>query len=130
MNDDVLSAYGSKKLEEYTHWVYVLECKERWFCKTYDELAQRCEKRIGREPGWLRMAWESNSVRYVGQTEDLEKRLGQHLQDKMSSDFTTVFEPYDVETLKPVRSRNRAEYLEEQIGKSYYGNDDIYAYWN
>lgn len=130
MKDEVLEAYGRKMLEEYRYWVYVLECHDRFYCDTYAELADKAETRIGWEPKWLRMAWEADVCKYVGQTENLEKRLGQHFKDKNSSDFTTIFEPKDVVYLKPAWSRNHAERMEERIGKSYYDDDRVYAYWN
>jgi len=129
ISDEVLEAYGERKLEEYSHWVYVLECKGRFFYDSYDELEDRADRRIDRKPNWLRMAWEADRLVYVGQTENLHKRLGQHFKDKLSSDFTTLFEPYDVIYLQPEKSRNRAEYQEEKIGKSYYDKEDVYAYW-
>jgi len=130
ISDEVLEAYGRRKLEEYSHWVYVLKCGDKFYCNHFSELEQKAESRIGRKPEWLRMAWEANRLIYVGQTENLHKRLGQHFKDKLSSDFTTLFEPYDVIQIEPMANRHLAERREEEIGKSYYGKDDIYAYWN
>ena len=129
MNDEVLEAYGKKELDDVSYWVYVLDCRPRFFCEEYAELERRAENRLGYNPDWLRMAWEANRTKYVGQTENLEKRLGQHFQNKNSSDFTTLFEPVGVDFLKTARSRNQAEYSEAQIAKSYYDNDDVFSYY-
>ena len=130
MNDDVLEAYGQQELNSYSHWVYILNCDLRWRCDNYREYERRISNRLDYQPNWMRMAWEARRQVYVGQTENLEKRIGQHFQNKHSSDFTTVYEPYQIVYLKPVHSRNAAEYQEQKIGKSYYDNDDVYAYWN
>jgi len=130
MNDEVLEAYGQRQLDEYSHWVHQLQCYDRFHCNDYQELKERAKSRIGREPEWLRMAWEANRVIYIGQTENLQKRLGQHYKNKMSSDFTNLFEPCDIRYIEPCHSRNRAEYREQKLGKSYYDNENVYAYWN
>jgi predicted GIY-YIG superfamily endonuclease len=75
------------------------------------------------------MAWEARYQIYIGQTENPEKRLGQHFQNKFSSDFTEIYEPTRVRFLKPCHSRNKAESEEERIGKSHYDSDTTFAYW-
>lgn len=130
MKNEVLEAYGNKKLEEYSHWVYILECNLRKYHEHYDDYEKHVTKRIGYKPKWVRMAWEANRCVYIGQTENLEKRLGEHFKNKRSSDFTTVWEPRHIVLLKPVTSRNSAEYKEEKLGQSYYDSDNTFAWWS
>jgi len=130
MNDKVLESYGEQELDSYSHWVYVLKCNERWFLDSFDKWEDKVIARIGYSPNWLRMAWEANTNLYIGQTENLEKRLGQHFKNKNSSDYTTVYEPNQIRWLEPAHSRNSAEYREEQIGQSHYDKEDTFAYWN
>lgn len=129
MNDDILEAYGRQELNEYSHWVYVLECRLRWYCDDFSEYERRLNKRLDYDPDWKRMAWEARHQLYIGQTENLEKRLGQHFRNKFASDFTKVWEPTRIRFLKPCHSRQNAEYEEQRIGKSYYDSNTTYAYW-
>jgi predicted GIY-YIG superfamily endonuclease len=130
MKDEVLEAYGRQQLDDVQYWVYVLECHERFYVDGYDDLARRAESRLGYEPNWLRHAWEADSTVYVGQTENLEKRLGQHFKNYHSSEFTELYEPTEINYLHTCWSRNQAERREEKIAKSYYDNESVYAYWN
>lgn len=126
MNDDVLEAYGRQKLDEYTHWVYILQCRNPF--RRYSKCSRKAEKRIGREPDWLRSAFEAGRLYYVGQTENLEKRLGQHFQKENSSDFTTLFPPSYVERLVPKYSRNSAEYTESELADAWGDQHNTYVY--
>lgn len=130
MKDDVLETYGRKEIDDVRYWVYVLDCRERYFRDGYDGMARRAEKRFGDEPDWLRQAWEANKQVYVGQTENLYKRLGQHFENQNSSQFTQLFEPTGIRKLIPVRSRAQAERREEKVALSYYSSDEIFSYWN
>jgi len=130
MNDETLECYGRSEIDDVDYWVYVLSTRTRWYVEDYDALKRKAEKRIGREPHWLRMAWEADKQFYVGQTENIEKRLGQHFKNKHSSDFTDIFEPVEIVVLRPAHTRNHAERLEESTAKSYYDSDTVYAYWN
>jgi predicted GIY-YIG superfamily endonuclease len=116
-------------LDEVPYWVYVLECRPRWFVEDFDAWQRKAEKRLGYTPEWLRMAWEHNGYLYIGQTEDLEKRLGQHSKNKNSSDFTTLYEPSGVRRLRAAHTRNQAERLERRIAESYYDSENTYAYY-
>jgi predicted GIY-YIG superfamily endonuclease len=129
MNDDVIEAYGQQELGRYSHWVYVLSCRLRQFCETFNDYERYIDKRLSYEPEWKRMAWEADRCVYVGQTENLKKRIGEHFKNKNSSDFTEVWQPHEIRTLRPVKSRNSAEYEEKRIGKSYYDVKNTYAYW-
>lgn len=129
MKDEMLEAYGRQKLDEIRYWVYVLRCDGRFHADTYDELERKTRKRLGRVPAWLRPAWEHPRQAYIGQTENLEKRLGEHFKNKRSSEFTEVFEPYAIEHLEPSTSRQGAERREKKIGESYYDNNRVFAYW-
>lgn len=130
MNDEVLMTYGKKEFEDVRYWVYVLDCRDRFYYDDYDDLARRAQNRLDKEPGWLRQAWEANRPVYVGQTENLFKRLGQHFQNQNGSQFTQLFEPSGINKLIPCQSRGHAERTEEQVAKSYYGSERIFAYWN
>lgn len=129
LSDEILEAYGRKKLDEYTHWVYVLMCHSHY--RTFDELERKAEARLQRKPKWLRQAFESRRLYYVGQTENLEKRLGEHFRGYRTSDFTELFEPSNIEWIEPQHSRNQAEYRERQLSKHWRSNDDdsfVYSY--
>lgn len=129
MNSEVLETYGQKQLDEIKYWVYVLDCYDRFRCDDYQELKRRAEKRIGYEPDWLRMAWEHRRQYYVGQTENLQKRLGQHFKNKSSSKFTEIFEPQSIVLLYPCGSRSHAENEEKSIARGYYDSNNIFAYY-
>lgn len=129
ISEEVLEAYGRRKLDDVLYWVYVLDCKERWFIKTFDKWEAKVEKRLGYKPDWLRQAWEANRCVYVGQTENLEKRLGQHFKNQNSSDFTTVYEPTHIQLLEPKNNRQSAEYSEKKRAEAYY-DTDTFAYWS
>jgi predicted GIY-YIG superfamily endonuclease len=126
MDDDVLRQYGRNELDEYSHWVYVLSCHSK--ARDFEGLERRSRKRLDREPGWLRQAWEASKVYYVGQTEDIEKRLGQHYQQHHAADFTELFQPTHVIQLNPLYSRSQAEYQESKIADAYDG-DGRFAYY-
>lgn len=110
ISDDMLEAYGRQELDEYTHWVYVLRCSSNF--RTFTELERKAEKRLNRKPDWLREAFEAKQLFYVGQTENLEKRLGQHYKQQNSSEFTTLFPPRGIERLIPTFGRSSAEFEE------------------
>lgn len=129
VDDEVLELYGERKIRDANYWVYILECRDRFYYDDYEDLKKRAIKRLDREPDWLRMAWEARNRLYVGQTENLYKRLGEHFEGKRRTDFTTLFEASNIKHLQPAYSRNNAEYLEQNIGKSYYDDSDTYAYW-
>jgi len=127
ISEQLLETYGEKHLdEEYTHWVYVMKCRDTH--RTFDELQRKARSRLSREPPWLRDAFEHNKLYYVGQTENLEKRIGQHLKKEKSSDFTTLFEPYQVACLVPEHSRNSAEYREKRLAEQWGSGPNRYAY--
>lgn len=126
ISEELLEAYGQKKLDNFTHWVYVLSCSNR--CRTFNELERRAESRLSRKPPWLREAFESSRLIYIGQTENLQKRLGQHFKEVKSSEFTTLFPPSEILRLDPQHSRNSAEYHEHRLTESYNKDRDIFAY--
>lgn len=126
MSDEVLEAHGNKRLEEFTHWAYVLRCSNSY--RTFDELQRKAGKRLDYEPEWLREAFEAKRLYYIGQTENIEKRLGQHFNDYFSSDFTTLFKPHCIVSLHPEHSRNSAQYKEHSIYESYKEGNDCFAY--
>lgn len=128
--DDVARAYGRREIDEQPYWVYTLECRERWRYDSYEDIQRRAENRLGSEPDWLRMAWEAERRLYVGQTEDLFKRVGEHLHQRRRTDFTVLFDPVEITTLYPEYTRNSAERMEERVAKQYYGKDGTFVYWN
>jgi len=130
ISDEMLECYGERHLEEYTHWTYALDCRMRYpTIREFADWERKAELRLGYAPDWLRMAWEHSRHIYVGQTENLELRLGQHFKNKHSSDFTEMYEPHRVRTLRPYGSRAQAERAEERIAKSYYDDDQIFSYY-
>lgn len=128
-DDGVSRLYGKRRVDNTDYWVYVLDCRPRFYYDDYDDLKRRAKKRVGHEPDWLRMAWEARKRRYVGQTEDLFKRLGEHFEQNRTTDFTELFEPNEIAFLKPCYNRRMAEREEERIGKTHYDREDTYAYW-
>ncbi|WP_121744906.1 GIY-YIG nuclease family protein [Natronorubrum halophilum] len=126
LSKEMLEAYGRKELDKYTHWVYALNCRNTY--RTFDELERKAENRLGDKPWWLRQAFEANRLYYIGQTENLEKRIGQHFKNQNSSDFTTLFGPAGIERLEPVHSRNSAEYTEKQLHEAWKDVDDWFVY--
>ena len=129
LSDSMLEAYGQKKIDEVRYWVYVLDCREREWWDSFDDIERYAEKRLGEAPEWLRTAWESNEYLYVGQTENLEKRLGEHFHGKKTTRFTQLYEPISIKYLEPANSRRNAEWREEEIATSYYDSDDTFAYY-
>ena len=127
IRDDVLEHYGQNRLDDIRYWVYILNCSNRYY--TFDELESKAEKRLGRKPDWLREVFEANRIYYVGQTENLQKRLGQHFKQQNSSEFTKLFEPSSIERLIPQNSRNAAEYKEKKIAQAWHNTDNkVFAY--
>jgi len=126
----ILESYGERNIQDQGYWVYVLDCRNRWYYDDFNDLKRRAQARLDREPDWLRMAWEAKRRKYVGQTENILKRLGEHFDDRKRTEFTTLFEPSRIDYLQPAGTRKAAERDEKRIGKSYYDNDDVYAYWN
>lgn len=126
ISDELLEAYGEKKLNEPSHWVYVLQCRQPYY--EYDECRRKAETRIGREPDWLRAAFEADRIYYIGQTENLEKRLGEHWKREKAAELTKVFEPASIVELVPEFSRNQAEYEEQRRQKMWDATDGIFAY--
>jgi len=127
IDDEISRQYGQRKIDDEPYWVYVLECSATKY--EFDALERRAKKRLGEVPDWLRMAWESRRQLYVGQTEDLYKRLGEHFHQGRKTNFTEMFEPRGIYHIEPANTRGRAERREKEIGKSYYDNEDIFAYW-
>jgi len=127
---EISELYGKRHIEREDYWVYVLDCRDRFYYDDYNDLQRRAEKRLGKTPSWLRMAWEARRLKYVGQTENLFKRLGEHFEQNRTTTFTELFEPNQISYLRPARTRNHAERLEEQTAKTFYDKDDVYAYWN
>jgi len=128
-DDDISRLYGKRRIDNVEYWVYILDCRPRFYYDDFDDLRRRAENRVGHEPDWLRMAWEATKRRYIGQTEDLFKRLGEHFEQNRTTDFTALFEPNGIAFLKPCYSRRMAEREEERIGKNHYDKRDTYAYW-
>jgi len=126
MSQEVLETYGQKKLDEYSHWTYIIQCGD--YYKDFEELERKSEKRLGRKPYWLRPAFESTRLYYIGQTENLEKRLGEHFKKTNGAEFTTLFEPTTLLELFPKRSRNQAEYEEHKRTELYKQSEDVFAY--
>ena len=126
ISDDLLETYGEKHLDKYTHWVYILRCSQDY--RTFSDLQRKAESRLSRKPDWLREAFESNKLYYIGQTENLEKRLGQHLKKQNSSEFTSLFPPFRVVQLRPEHSRNAAERTERRLHKSWMEVDGQFVY--
>jgi predicted GIY-YIG superfamily endonuclease len=126
MNDEMLRAYGRKRLDEVRYWLYRLNCRSREY--DYDSLQRRAKKRFGEEPWYLRQAFEADTVYYVGQTEDIEKRLGQHFKQKNSAKFTQLFEPSGIDFLKPCSSRNQAEFKESRMVDRFKDVEGVFAY--
>lgn len=123
---EVLEAYGSQQLDKYTHWVYVLRCRCQY--RTFDKLERKAESRLDYTPSWLRMAFESSRLYYIGQTENLELRMGQHFEGYHNSDFTELFPPSDIERIEPQFSRNQAEWREQRLYESWRENVDGFVY--
>jgi len=127
--DEMLECYGQNKLDDIRYWVYILDCNS--YYDTFEELEKYADKRIQRKPDWLREAFESNRLYYVGQTENLEKRLGQHFKGQKSSEFTTLFEPRSIKRLIPANSRNQAERKEEMIANGWNDPENkVFAYYS
>jgi len=125
--DEILECYGQNKLDDVRYWVYILDCRNSY--RTFDELERKAEKRLNRKPEWLREVFEAKRIYYVGQTENLQKRLGQHFKKQNSSDFTKLFEPSQIERLIPQHSRNAAEYKEEKIAQAWHDTENkVFAY--
>lgn len=131
MKKELLQSYGEKRIKEADYWVYILICKEKMLkVKNYGDLKRMALNRIGKEPNWLRMAFEAEKLYYVGQTENIELRLGQHFKQQNGSEFTTLFNPCEIKELHPCQNRYQAERLEEKLAKRYYSTDKVFAYWN
>jgi len=127
--DEMLEHYGQNKLDDIRYWVYIIYCSCQH--RTFDELESYAEKRLQRKPDWLREAFESDRLYYVGQTENLQKRLGQHFKGQNSSEFTTLFDPRTIERLIPVHSRNQAERKEQRVAKGWNDPENgTFAYHN
>jgi len=124
---EVLRTYGRRKFDD-DYWAYVLACESRVQVDDYPELKERAQRRLGDARWWLREAWEANRVFYVGQTEDIFRRVGEHF-NKMCTDFTTLYKPYEVVKIRRARSRGAAETLEERIAKSYNEEGRTFAYY-
>jgi len=126
ISEELLESYGRKELEKYSHWVYILNCHH--YYRDFDELERRAKNRLGKKPWWLRQAFEANNLYYIGQTENLEKRIGEHFKKQNSSEFTTLFDPQDIERLEPQYSRNSAEYTEKRLFEAWKEIDDAFVY--
>ena len=123
----MLEHYGQNKLDDIRYWVYILDCRNSYY--TFDELERKAEKRLNRKPDWLREVFEANRIYYVGQTENLQKRLGQHFKKQNSSDFTKLFKPTGIERLIPQHSRSAAEYQEKKIAQAWHNTEKkVFAY--
>lgn len=127
IDDEISRNYGQRYIDDERYWVYVLECRSTE--RDFSALERRAEKRLGEVPDWLRMAYEARTQLYVGQTEDLFKRLGEHFHQGRKTNFTELFKPSGIRFIRPAHSRSHAERKEESIGKSYYDDDGIFAYW-
>jgi predicted GIY-YIG superfamily endonuclease len=128
-DDEVSELYGKRRIRRCSYWVYVLECSERFRYEDFSDFKRRAKKRLQREPDWLRMAWEHQNHVYIGQTENLFKRLGEHFEQNRTTDFTELYKPREIKHLEPARTRVFAERREKDIGKGYYDNDRTFAYW-
>jgi len=128
-SEELIKAAGRKEFEKISHWAYVLNCTSRFRYDSFDDLERRSEKRLGRKPDWLRKCYESRRYYYVGQTEDIFKRLGEHYGKNKSAEFLQLYKPRGIEALYPEYSRNSAEHMERRLGKSYDEDPDAFAYW-
>jgi len=73
---------------------------------------------------------QSKRVYYVGSTNDVAKRVGEHLSgtDKSGVNFTNTLPPQTLVKVKGCNSRAHAESLEGALAREITGEEGLFAY--
>lgn len=104
--------------------VYVLKCER--VDPTF--LRETSLSRIDREPPeWARTAAQYQNIYYVGSTQDILKRLGEH-DNYGAADFTRLFRVESVMEVKLCQRKSEARQLEAELPTYYRAWERRYCY--
>lgn len=113
---------GKAVFEE--NWgVYVLRCENPGL----QYLPETAKSRIGDVPQWAVDAAHYANIYYVGHTQDIFKRIGDHMHYGAAK-FTKLFRPTSVVEVKLCRDRTSARELESQLPRYYRDWERRYVY--
>lgn len=117
---ELVRAEGRKVFEDH-YYVYILRCGCPFTSK--EQFKRRASLIFDGLPNWWRMCFESNRIFYIGSTEDLFVRLGQHWRGS-GSKFTKLCEPRSIDHVEFAHGRQQAEHREEQLFNNLVDYDD------